>query len=103
VVLELVGFGELLAGAALVITGEGSMDEQTLHGKAPVGVAAAARAAGVPVAAVCGRSSITPARAAAAGLGAVHVLSDVEPDLARCIADPGPPLRTTGHRIASAA
>ena len=42
VVLELVGFGPLLAGAALVITGEGALDEQTLHGKAPAGVALAA-------------------------------------------------------------
>ncbi len=102
VVLDLVGFSELLTGAALVITGEGALDEQTLHGKAPLGVAVAARGAGVAVAAVCGRSSITPQRAVAVGLGTVHLLSDVEPDLARCIADPGPPLRTTGRRIASA-
>lgn len=103
VVLELVGFGPLLAGAALVITGEGALDEQTLHGKAPAGVARAARAAGVPVVAVCGRSSLAPDRARAAGLGAVHVLSDVEPDLARCLADPGPPLRALARRIAEAA
>ena len=41
-VLELVGFHEQLAGADLVITGEGALDEQTLHGKAVAGVAAAA-------------------------------------------------------------
>src|SRR3712207_9168738 len=36
-----VRFADHLPGADLVITGEGSLDEQTLHGKAPVGVAAA--------------------------------------------------------------
>ena len=46
-VLELVGFDAALAQLArddLVVTGEGSLDEQTLHGKAPAGVAAAAAA-----------------------------------------------------------
>jgi glycerate kinase len=41
-VLDLVGFRAALPGAGLVVTGEGSLDEQTLHGKAPAGVAAAA-------------------------------------------------------------
>ena len=39
---ELTGLGEALAGADLVITGEGSLDEQTLSGKAPAGVVAEA-------------------------------------------------------------
>ena len=43
--LELASFGERLDGARLVITGEGSLDAQTLHGKAPVGVARAAAGA----------------------------------------------------------
>jgi glycerate kinase len=47
--------GERVAAADLVITGEGSLDAQTLGGKGPAGVAALARAAGVPVVAVAGR------------------------------------------------
>ena len=43
-----------MANADLVITGEGRMDAQTLHGKTPVGVARVARAAGVPVIALSG-------------------------------------------------
>jgi len=35
VVLDLINFHESLLGARLVITGEGRLDEQTLHGKAP--------------------------------------------------------------------
>ena len=37
------GFAQALAGADLVITGEGQMDEQTIHGKGPIGVARLAR------------------------------------------------------------
>ena len=53
--LDQLGFADALAGADLVVTGEGSLDEQTLRGKAPAAVAAAGRAAGVPVIAVAGR------------------------------------------------
>lgn len=53
-VLERVGAPDLVAGADLVLTGEGRMDGQSLHGKAPVGVARLARAHGVPVLAVAG-------------------------------------------------
>lgn len=44
--LDLLGFDEAVRGARLVVTGEGCLDEQTLHGKAPAGVAAAATRAG---------------------------------------------------------
>lgn len=53
-VAELSGLAEAVLGADLVITGEGRMDAQTLHGKTPVGVARVARAAGVPVIALAG-------------------------------------------------
>ncbi len=54
VVAELVGLPAGLAGADLVITGEGRADEQTLAGKTAMGVAQFARAAGVPVVLLCG-------------------------------------------------
>ena len=53
-VAELSGLAAAMAGADLVITGEGRMDVQTLHGKTPVGVARVARHAGVPVIALAG-------------------------------------------------
>ncbi|MER7181029.1 glycerate kinase, partial [Streptomyces hyaluromycini] len=46
VMLDVLGFAPALERAALVITGEGSLDEQTLHGKAPAGVAGAGRPRG---------------------------------------------------------
>jgi len=100
-VLELVGFDDAVRGAALVVTGEGSLDAQSLAGKAPVGVAAAAARAGVPAVAVAGRNLLAPDHAAAAGISAVHPLSDLEPDPARSIADAAALLRRVGARIAT--
>ena len=57
--LELADFDRLAQGAALVITGEGRYDCQTLSGKAVQGVAAAAARAGVPLVVLAG--SVDPA------------------------------------------
>jgi len=99
-VLQLAGFEERLAGADLVITGEGSLDEQTLHGKAVVGVAARVRSRGIPVVAVCGRSSLSASALRAAGIGATYRLTDLEPDVDRCIRNASTLLELLGERIA---
>ncbi len=101
VVLGLTDLDDVIAGADLVLTGEGSLDEQSLGGKAPIGVARLARRHGVEVRAVCGRSSLSPDQAAAAGLTAIYPLTDEEPDVRRCIAEPGPILEHVGARIAA--
>ncbi|HEX4791656.1 MAG TPA: glycerate kinase [Actinospica sp.] len=72
--LDLLGFERIVAGADLVLTGEGSLDEQSLHGKAPIGVANAARRAGALVAAVAGRVALPEARWREAGFAAVYEL-----------------------------
>ena len=54
VLLEMAHFDDLIANADLIITGEGRIDNQTLHGKAPAGVLKAAKKKGVPVIALCG-------------------------------------------------
>ncbi len=53
--LELTGFDASLQKADFVFTGEGSIDEQTLQGKGPYGVAAKAKAKGIPVIALAGK------------------------------------------------
>lgn len=53
-VLDRAGFDDALRDCDVVVTGEGMMDGQTAGGKAPLGVARRARAAGVPVVAVVG-------------------------------------------------
>ncbi|WP_246563907.1 glycerate kinase [Streptomyces roseirectus] len=99
VMLDVLGFAPALARADLVITGEGSLDAQTLHGKAPAGVAAAARAAGKDVVAVCGRLALTPQDLAGAGIRRAYPLTEVEPDVALCIAQAGPILEQVAERI----
>ncbi|MCP9989989.1 MULTISPECIES: glycerate kinase [Streptomyces] len=100
VMLDVLGFASALERADLVITGEGSLDEQTLHGKAPAGVAAAARAAGKDVVAVCGRLALAPEVLGRAGIRRAYALTDLEPDVAKCIGDAGPILERTAERIA---
>jgi glycerate kinase len=99
--LELTGFHEHLAGSRLVVTGEGSLDRQSLRGKAPVGVAAAARKAGIPVVAVAGRNLLTPGELAGAGLCAAYALLDIEPDPARCMAVAAELLERLAMRVAN--
>jgi len=99
-VLDLVGFHEHVRNADLVVTGEGTLDEQTLRGKAPVGVAAAAGRVGVPVVAVCGRRRLDARGLRAAGIVAAYALTDLEPDVQRCIDEPVPLLERIGARIA---
>ena len=101
IVLELADFAGKVAAADLVIIGEGSLDEQTLRGKAPAGVAAAARAHGKPVVAVAGRVTLPAGALAAAGIARAYALSDVEPDLARSMAKAGPLLEQLAGRVAS--
>jgi glycerate kinase len=100
VMLDVLGFAPALERASLVITGEGSLDAQTLHGKAPAGVAAAARAAGRQVVAVCGRLALSPGELAAAGVSRAYALTELEPDVARCLAEAGPLLERLAERLA---
>ncbi|MEU6997618.1 glycerate kinase [Nonomuraea sp. NPDC046570] len=99
--LDLLGFDERVKGARLVVTGEGSLDEQSLRGKAPVGVAQAAARAGVPVVAVCGRRTLSDEQLAEAGIEAAYALTDLEPDLGRCMAEAGPLLERLAAVIAA--
>ena len=99
-VLDLVDFDAALDGAALVITGEGSLDTQTLAGKAPAGVARAAATRGIPVVAVAGRSTLTEDQLATTGICRVYTLSDLEPDPARSSAQASTLLRRVGRALA---
>lgn len=54
IVLEKTGIEAIIKGADLVITGEGFMDQQTLYGKTPMGVARVASRYDVPVIGIAG-------------------------------------------------
>ena len=90
-----------LAGVDLVITGEGSLDDQTLQrqGAGRRG-AAAARRAGVPVVAVAGRCLLDASTLADAGIRRVHPLSTRRAVRRGAFEQPGPLLERIGARIA---
>jgi glycerate 2-kinase len=100
--LDLLGFADALHGARLVITGEGSLDRQTLRGKAPMGVARAAVRADVPVIAVAGRRSLTGEQLRRARFAQAYALTDIEPDPERCMSEAGPLLERLAAQIADA-
>jgi glycerate kinase len=100
-VLALTGFDDTVRGADLVVTGEGRLDRQSLHGKAPIGVAIAARAAGATVLAVAGETTLDSAQLRAAGFVSVYTLTALAPDRATAITEAAPLVRRVGAMIAS--
>ncbi|GHF26258.1 glycerate kinase [Streptomyces mashuensis] len=101
VMLDVLGFERAVRGADLVVTGEGSLDEQTLHGKAVAGVARAARAHGARVVAVCGRLALPDEALTEVGLERAYALTELEPDPERCMAHAGPLLEQVAARVAA--
>jgi glycerate kinase len=63
--------------------------------------AAAAHDPAVPVVAVAGRCTLTPGELRAAGIARAYVLSDIEPDIERCLAEAGPLVERLAERIAA--
>lgn len=101
VVAELVGLAAALERADLVITGEGRADEQTLQGKAAMGVATLARPRRTPVVLLCG--GLGPgagALDAAMSLSVVQPILDRPMDLADAMADTDRLLQAAAGRLA---
>lgn len=100
VVMELVGLDRAVRGADVVITGEGSLDGQSLGGKTPVGVAVRARELGVPVVlAVCGRAALSAAERDSVPFDRIWALTDIEPDPASCMRNAAALLARVGREI----
>ena len=93
-VMEVCRLREELKDADWVITGEGSFDEQSLHGKVVSGVLRAARVQGVRIAVVAGSVRILRARYRRAGVQIAVSLREQGMSLARSIAE----ARTLLHR-----
>ena len=100
--LDLLDFDHHLAGADLVVTGEGSIDDQTGHGK--LLTVLARRAHPTPVVAVAGRNTLPAAHWPSAGFERVYSVGDytdrdtsTDPDLT------GRLLTRIGHHIATRA
>ncbi len=88
-IFELVGLEENLANADLVLTGEGQIDFQTVFGKAPGGVGAAAKAHGVPCLAIAGSVGADLGDLHATGIDAVFSLCTGPTTLKAAMRDAG--------------
>lgn len=85
-ILDVRGFDGLIDGADVVITSEGRMDAQTVHGKGPLGVARRAAARGVPTVALVGGLDVGDDLLHEAGLWAALPIVDKPMPLADALA-----------------
>lgn len=100
VVLELVDLHSSVQGSDLLITGEGSLDEQSLGGKTPVGVLSVGKEEKVPVVAVCGRTTLEHSELIDIGFRDVYALSDRAPDAKTSMREAPRLLQEVGRDIA---
>ncbi|KSW26553.1 MULTISPECIES: glycerate kinase [unclassified Pseudomonas] len=99
-VAEVSGLAEALQGADLAITGEGRLDEQSLHGKTPIGVARLAREAGVPLIALAGSLGKGYGRLHEAGIAAAFSLVPGPISLAEAMAGAAGELEARAEELA---
>jgi len=100
VILDRIELDRHLQTASAVVTGEGSLDRQSLRGKAAVGVCRRAGGYGVPTFVVAGVSALTPLDVRAAGFADVFALTDLEPDPARSMSQAAELLAAVSEKLA---
>jgi glycerate kinase len=98
-VLDYTDFEKALAAADLVITGEGKIDEQTLHGKLIYGITRRATKFNVPVIAFCGSLQASKAQIKAIGLQNAYQISDPSLSLKEAIASTAMNLECTAIHV----
>jgi glycerate kinase len=97
--LELTGFDAALKTADIVITGEGSIDEQTLQGKGPFGVAQRAKSKGLPVIGLAGKIPIEPNKNLQKYFDALLAIARQPSDLASALAATASNLKRTAYEL----
>lgn len=98
-VLEILELETAIAGADLVLTGEGRIDTQTRFGKAPAAVAALARKHAVPCIAIAGILDDSAYRLQDSGFSAVFSLCPGPVPLQQCMEHAARYLRLTTEQI----
>ena len=98
-VLDVTGFNTRAAGADLVITGEGKLDDQSLRGKVVIGVARRAKKMGIPVAALVGASERDIAAAYEAGVSGVFPINPEPKPFAEVRGESAENLRFTARNL----
>jgi glycerate 2-kinase len=100
VILDRIELDRHLQEACAVVTGEGSLDRQSLRGKAAIGVCRRASAYGIPTFVVAGISALAPDEAHTAGFAGVYALSDLEPSRERSMSQAAELLAVVGEKLA---
>ncbi len=100
VVADAVGLAGAVAGADLVLTGEGSFDWQSLHGKVVSAVAEAALRCGVPAVVVAGQVLVGRREWGAAGISGAYAVAERPDQVAASLADPAGALAARVERVA---
>ena len=101
IVTDALGLAELVADADLVITGEGRIDSQTIHGKVPVGVAKVAKRFNVPVIGIAGSLTADVGVVHQHGLDAVFSVLYTICTLDEALANAAANLRMTARNVAA--
>lgn len=95
------GTADRIAAADLIVTGEGRLDDQSLHGKVIGALAEAARPYAVPVLVLAGQVALEPVALQAAGITAAHALADYAGSVRRAIDDAAVQLAGLAERTAA--
>jgi glycerate kinase len=101
IVVEAVGLEAALKDADLVITGEGRIDSQTIHGKTPIGVARVAKRCGIPVIGVAGCLSQDAAVVHEHGIDAVFSILSQASTIEEALKNAASNVRVASRNIAA--
>ncbi|WP_426551626.1 glycerate kinase [Bacillus pumilus] len=102
IVLKAVQFDDVIKEADLVITGEGRIDQQTIYGKTPIGVAKAAKQYHLPVIAIAGSLSKDSAVVHEHGIDALFSIVPGVTSLSEAMRDGAIHVERTARNIAAA-
>lgn len=100
-VAETLGMAENIKNYDLIITGEGSLDEQTLEGKVIAGITRLAQMHQVPVVAFCGRLALSQTQVQALGLAQATAITPAGMPLNEAMSQAQPLLEKAVHEWAS--
>lgn len=101
IVIEATHLAELIQGADVVITGEGRIDSQTIHGKTPIGVARLCQKANIPVIGIAGCLSQDYSIVHDHGINAVFDIVPRVTDLSTALKEAAFNIESTARNIAA--
>lgn len=100
-VLEAVGFAAAAQTADLVVTGEGTLDWQSLRGKVVAGVAEAALARAKPIVVIAGQVLVGRRDTMSLGISGIYAVAESPAQIAAALADPAGTLSARTQRVAT--